>query len=41
MRNVAPMTLAKEESFLTLCKACGTEYRAPGNCSECGAAFHY
>jgi primosomal protein N' len=31
----------QEETFLTLCKSCGSEYRAPGNCSECGAAFHY
>ena len=31
----------REESFLTFCKNCGAEYRAPGNCGECGAAFHY
>ena len=31
----------QDESFLTLCKSCGTEYKAPGNCTECGAAFHY
>lgn len=30
-----------ETSFLTLCKSCGSEYKAPGNCTECGAAFHY
>ena len=31
----------QEETFLTLCKSCGSEYRAPGNCGECGATFHY
>lgn len=35
------MALSEGASFLTLCKSCGTEFRAPGNCSECGAAFHY
>jgi primosomal protein N' len=33
--------IAEEATFLTLCKSCGFEYRAPGNCTECGAAFHY
>lgn len=33
--------IAEEQSFLTLCKSCGFEYQAPGNCSECGAAFHW
>jgi hypothetical protein len=35
--------LATNESstFLTLCKACGTEFLAPGNCTECGALFHH
>lgn len=32
---------AEEAGFPTLCKSCGTEYMAPGNCTECGAAFHY
>lgn len=36
------MTLVAEgATFLTLCKSCGFEYKAPGNCTECGAAFHY
>jgi hypothetical protein len=33
--------MKEEASFLTLCKACGAEFMAPGNCSECGAAFHF
>lgn len=28
-------------TFVTHCKSCGGEFQAPGNCSECGAAFHY
>ena len=35
------MMMAEGESFLTLCKSCGAEFRAPGNCTECGAAFHH
>lgn len=29
------------ERFATWCKACGSEFLAPGNCDECGAMFHY
>lgn len=31
----------QDATFTTLCKSCGSEYVAPGNCNECGAAFHY
>lgn len=30
-----------ESVFLTMCKSCGCEFQAPGNCTECGAAFHF
>lgn len=30
-----------DEQFTTLCKTCGSEYNAPGNCTECGAVFHF
>lgn len=30
-----------DEQFTTLCKSCGSEYTAPGNCTECGACFHF
>jgi len=33
--------MAKDEGFTTFCKSCGAEFQAPGNCEECGAAFHY
>jgi|GEM_PF-4360579 hypothetical protein len=33
--------MQEETTFLTLCKSCGTEFMAPGNCTECGAAFHF
>lgn len=25
----------------TFCKSCGCEVQPPGNCTECGAVFHY
>lgn len=33
--------IAEGSTFWTMCKHCGAEFRAPGNCNECGAAFHY
>lgn len=30
-----------EAGFMTICRTCGTEFKAPGNCTDCGMAFHF
>lgn len=33
--------LDSTDAFHVMCKSCGTEFKAPGNCPDCGVIFHW
>lgn len=34
-------SIIEPRGFDAICECCGADFRAPGNCKECGMAFHF